>query len=146
MSQDRMYTAPAKHVGFTGTQTGMTAEQKAELEGHLRGWLLAGYWVEFHHGDCVGADAEAAEIARELGCWVVGHPPSDPKKRAFFKSDEERKPRPYLARNHDIVDQSEVVYAAPRSRIEQYRGSGTWATVRYAKAWSKPLVMLFGGI
>jgi hypothetical protein len=133
-------------VGFTGTQVGMTAEQKGELREGLSSLISRGRRVRFHEGDCIGADAEAAAIARELGCWIVSHPPSDPKKRAFFKADEERKPKPYLVRNGDIVTECSIVYAAPRNRVEQFRGSGTWTTVRYARRANRLLVMLFGGI
>lgn len=93
--------------------------------------------TELHHGDCVGADAEAAEIARELGVAIVVHPPDDPKLRAFSGrfGDTVHDPRPYLERNRAIVDATEVLIAAPAKRAGAR--SGTWATIRYARARSR---------
>lgn len=124
-------------VGFTGTQQGMTWYQLVALRGHLH--LLGA--TELHHGDCVGADAEADEVAREMGLRTVSHPPADPKKRAFCASNEMREPELYLERNHDIVDETDVLIAAPRTDEEQLR-SGTWSTVRYARKRGKDVVVL----
>ena len=55
--------------GFTGTQHGMTDAQKATL----RDFLAAGSG-EFHHGDCIGADSEAHDIADECGYSIVSAP------------------------------------------------------------------------
>lgn len=38
-----------------------------------------------------------------------------------------------LDRNKDIVDACPVLIAAPSDRVEKKRGSGTWATIRYAR-------------
>ena len=115
-------------TGFTGTQVGMTPEQSRTV-GYVLEWLGQPP-LEFHHGDCVGADYEAALIARGLGWRVVGHPPDKDGKRCHFPSDEEREPLPYLERNHRIVDETELLIATPKGD-EELR-SGTWATMRYA--------------
>lgn len=114
-------------VGFTGTQRGMTAQQKVSL----LTWL-ANRRGEFHHGDCIGADAEAHDIAEGLFWTPIIHPPSNPSKRAWKKAPDIRKPKPYIERNHDIVDETEELIATPGEDTEQLR-SGTWATVRYAR-------------
>lgn len=114
-------------TGFTGTQEGMTIYQSRALWIFLRNADPD----EFHHGDCIGADETAHYIAKSLGIYVVGHPPANPKKRAFTDCDEWREPKPYLERNHDIVDESDEIVACPKSRDEELR-SGTWSTVRYA--------------
>lgn len=121
-------------IGFTGTQRGMTEAQWAAL------WplLLARAPGEFHEGDCVGADAQAAGMAREAGFRVVAHPPLVESKRAFFPADEWRSAAPYLERNHNIVDACEVLLATPGEFSEQLR-SGTWATIRYARRVGRPL-------
>jgi hypothetical protein len=130
----------AMKIGFTGTQRGMTAHQKARLV-----TILTALWPEadelkweFHHGDCVGADFEAATIAKQLGFWIVGWPPEIATKRAYFKSDETHDPAPYLERNRFIVNATERLIAAPKENEEVLR-SGTWATIRHARKMSRPI-------
>lgn len=120
-----------KHVGFTGTQRGMSREQLQHLEGLLSDMRELGYDT-FHHGDCVGADAQAHDIAVALGYRVVIHPPEISSKRAF-KDGCVLPAKDYHERNHDIVDSSRLMIAAPDTNTEIVR-SGTWATVRYARA------------
>jgi hypothetical protein len=125
--------------GFTGTQIGMSPRQKIGLRAHL---IVAEPGSEFHHGDCIGADEEAHYIALELGLRIVIHPPLNDSKRAFCKlATLVLEPKDYIPRNHDIVDASEVLIAAPKTYEEELR-SGTWATVRYARKINKPRLML----
>ena len=58
--------------------------------------------------------------------------------RAFCKGDETRKQKDYLDRNHDIVDETELLIACPKEPEEITR-SGTWATIRYARKKKKKL-------
>lgn len=118
-------------LGFTGTRDGMTDEQKDEVE-KLLGQLVEAD-CQFHHGDCIGADYEAAQLAQCLGYKIIGHPPSNPRSRAFFESDREVEPKGYLERNRDIVDIADALIATPKSIVEEIKGSGTWYTVRYAR-------------
>lgn len=127
-------------VGFTGTREGLTDEQREEVTRLLKEHLRDD--SQFHHGDCIGADYEAAQIAQEMGYHVVGHPPINPKARAFFESDNERAPKGYLARNEDIVMFSDVLIACPKSIVEEIKGSGTWWTVRYARRIKKPIYLV----
>ncbi len=125
-------------IGFTGTQTGMTAAQKWQL-----GELLAGAAIELHHGDCVGADCEAHTIALAHGRRIVIHPPDNPTKRAWcqqasFIMDG----KPYLKRNRNIIEATNRLIAAPKSKAEELR-SGTWSTVRFARKLRRPILILF---
>lgn len=115
------------HVGFTGTQEGMTSEQYVavyefmELNQHLN---------NAHHGDCIGADANFHSIVQDR--WTIGHPPTNPTKRAFCVFDEVREPKEYLVRNIDIVNESDFMIVVPKGFKEELR-SGTWSTARYAR-------------
>jgi hypothetical protein len=129
-------------IGFTGTQHGMTPAQRLTVAGFFGNRKGS----EFHHGDCIGADAEAHDIAIEAGCRIVIHPPDISDKRAFCAVREgldfAYQPKPYLVRNHDIVDLVDEMLAAPGETEEQLR-SGTWATVRYARKSGKKLFTVF---
>ena len=114
-------------VGFTGTREGMTQAQREAVAGVLAR-LSA---LEFHHGDCIGADEQAAEIARTIGYKIYSHPPSNAAIRAFTTADVELEPRDYLVRNRAIVDATDVMVAAPVG--PEVQRSGTWSTVRYAR-------------
>jgi hypothetical protein len=123
------------HIGFTGTQRGMTDHQKSVVELVIRALFRDGWrWV--HHGDCIGADREFHDLARAAGFSVHLHPPVVYTKRAFCKADAIEPVKPFLVRNHDIVDASEVILATPKEAEEVLR-SGTWATIRYARKTGK---------
>lgn len=124
-------------VGFTGTQRGMTNAQKATL----RSLLNAGSGT-LHHGDCIGADAEAHDIATGMGYETEGHPPSNPKKRAYKTTTRTNVPLPYLERNQNIVDETVQLIAAP-GEFEEQKRSGTWSTIRYARQTKAPFLIIF---
>lgn len=124
-------------VGFTGTRRGMSTTQVAWLAKFLRNESV----TEFHHGDCIGSDAEAHVIAESVLKYrriaIHIHPPISDSKRAYKHGDVEYDAKPYLDRNRDIVDACDVLVACP-GQPETLR-SGTWATVRYARKIGKPV-------
>lgn len=125
-------------IGFTGTQAGMTPKQRVMLISIFRDVQP----TEFHHGDCIGADLEAHNIAREFSIPIVIHPPDNESKRAFCSGFLEiREPRSYLNRNMDIVVESDMLIATPKEHIEQLR-SGTWSTIRRARKQGKSVVII----
>jgi hypothetical protein len=128
-------------IGFTGTKTGMTDAQRETVRKYLVYFRRKNWDDQFHHGDCVGADEQAAEIAHELGYWVGGHPPGNEKYRAHFQSDHNFPAKDYLPRDHDIVDATDLLLAAPKTAHEIQR-SGTWATVRYARKRGKQILII----
>jgi hypothetical protein len=133
----------SRHIGFTGTQAGMSEHQKETLRRILTAAVLSsGDPVMFHHGDCTGADAEAHEIALSVECGIIIHPPMRRIKRAYCQgANEIHPPKEYILRNHDIVDASIGLIAAPKSNQEELR-SGTWATIRYARKMNKRVILL----
>jgi len=127
-------------VGVTGTQYGWTERQRtlftlATAELNLE---------EFHHGDCIGVDEQAAGVIRKrFGVDVVhSHPPNQDVKRAFAKSAVIYKAKHYLARNQDIVDAVDLLYVIPNSAYERRR-SGTWVTYRRACKAGTRMVIIF---
>jgi hypothetical protein len=124
-------------IGFTGTSK--IAIPEAQLLGVLNQLNLGD---ELHFGDCINADAQVWSLAIRRGIWTIAHPPADPKLRARCAADEVREPRPYIQRNHDIVNECDHLVAAPRTYLEEMR-SGTWATVRYAALCGKSLAIVW---
>lgn len=126
-----------KKLGFTGTNRGMGPSQKTELEALLKKLKEEGF-DEFHHGLCIGADEQAAILAKSLGYRVVAHPglahdPTNMMYRAEWTgSDETLEAKPFVERDREMVDITERMIATPLTREEQLR-SGTWTTVRYAR-------------
>jgi len=79
--------------------------------------------------------------SRKLGYWLVSHPPLIQAKRAFFPADEERSPKDYLARNHNIVLETQELIATP-FQAEEILRSGTWATIRFAKKLKRKVTII----
>jgi hypothetical protein len=124
--------------GFTGTRHGMTETQKRSLRDYI-----SGFKGIFHHGDCIGSDSEAHDIADESGYGIIIHPPSDPTHRAWREVPRHmmREEKSHFARNRDIVDDATSLIATPFESTEQPKG-GTWYTVRYARKRGKPVVLI----
>jgi hypothetical protein len=134
MSRDRK-------VGVTGSRDGCTPKQLQSLCDLLRLMQSRDHISQLHHGDCVGADAQANRIANDLRIRTVAHPPKNPTLRAFCTSRECRTPRGYTERNHEIVDECGQLIVLPKEEKEIVR-SGTWATCRYARSRGDVLVFI----
>lgn len=147
-------------VAFTGTQKGLSDGQLVALDAVLRGAVRAGS-DRILNGLDVGADQEAAALARKLGMKVIGFPASElgHPRRSTFRADVEFAVRPPLARNRRMASACDRLVACPRQTREfllaraaargvpvervVVRGSGTWAAVRYALAARKPVLLVF---
>jgi hypothetical protein len=124
-------------VGMTGNRDGLSTKQKSLCKEFLK-TLKA---TEFHHGDCVGADAKTHKIAKALGLYIVVHPPEKKELRAFCDGDDIRLTKSSLARNRDIVHESEVMLGFPKTEF-QTKG-GTWYTIKYAKKNNRKLYIIY---
>lgn len=129
------------HIGFTGSRFGMAYAQREAVR-DLLAVLRKERRNTFHHGDCVGADAEAHDLVR--GVWAVEiHPSSISTRRAFCRGAWRVYPvKPPLERNKDIVDACSILIATPGTSTEVQR-SGTWATVRYARKQGKEIYIVW---
>lgn len=132
------------HIGFTGTQAGLTYAQYLTL-GRILDHFSQRYKSRyFHHGCCIGADCEGNTVAEYYGYTSVAHPPINKKK--VFKDWEEcdiiLEEKDYLNRNLDIVDSSYLIIGCPKQDHEVVR-SGTWATLRWARSTHKHIIIIW---
>ncbi len=132
-------------IGFTGTRNGMTHKQSVAFQktvGDLVKNLSSANY--FHHGDCVGADAEAHIIAPAFPNIIpVIHPPIDETHRAFCIAQDIRPAKSHFARNRDIVNETDILVACPpyMTPIVKETLGGTAYTVNYARNRGKPVVI-----
>lgn len=131
------------HIGFTGTQEGMTLEQKNAVSDILR--IVSPSHA--HHGDCIGADKDFHDLCRSIrSIYVIGHPGVDKygrsPKRAHCVTDENEAELPYLERNAVIVNKSQLVIATPKGYEEELR-SGTWSTIRRARRFNRTVFIIY---
>lgn len=99
-------------IGITGSRKGMTHAQYLRLEEVLAD-NASPFGNTLRHGDCIGVDEEAHEVAKRLGYDVVIYPPTNPRLRAFC-AGLLMPAKPYLERNKDIVLDCELLIAIPR--------------------------------
>lgn len=130
-------------LGVTGTRQGMTEAQLSAFEALYRALQPR----EFHHGDCVGADAEAHHIARETVFnwgWVRihVHAPINSEHRAWCRGDVEHAPLSHFARNRAIVDATDLLIGVSLTPHRTDRG-GTWYTIDYAVKRGKPVRVIW---
>lgn len=134
-------------LGFTGTRNGMTKPQGATL---LRLFNQMREVKEFHWGCAPGADRQAYAIVyhyRPVTLTQFHHHPGygTPEMEHYVHKPpmfilHDRKP--YLARDHDIVDASDILFATPAGFKEEQR-SGTWATIRHARRTQTPRMIIW---
>lgn len=122
-------------LGFTGSRHGMSDSQEEQFA-----LLVAEIQPsEFHHGDCIGADAQAHDIVR-LFCpetFIVVHPPESDYLRAYKNGDKILPCLPYLNRDRKIVESVDCLLATPYTNT-YLKHSGTWFTITYAELKEKP--------
>lgn len=126
-------------IAFSGTQIGLSIKQHEELINLIKKIKP----IEAHHGLCIGSDAEFHDIIRKYfpNYKIIGHPPLNKNAYVYKECDEYRKAKEYLIRNHDIVDESDILIACPFENKEILR-SGTWATIRYARKLNKEIIII----
>lgn len=139
-------------LGFTGTQDGMTDQQRETVEAVVSAQYLPhmdfalANVSEVNHGDCIGADENFHMICRRIGVPIVIHPPENESKRAFCEGAALiHDPLPYLDRNRVIVVTSDWLLATPKQNHEPAgkRAGGTWYTVRFARTQAVPVLIVW---
>lgn len=131
-------------MGVTGSRRGISPSQLTYFEMLLQEKPPA----RFHHGMCAGADRVCHQTIRQMirNAVIIGHPSNLPGTQLDLDCDFTRSPKPPLQRNQDIVLESNFLAAFPLST--EVRRSGTWATIRFARKKSLPLVICYpnGGV
>ena len=132
-------------ISMTGTRkiNRLTEEQLANFRRLMIEYRDKGY-THLNHGDAIGADALAHNMAIELGLKVIIHPPTNPKYRAYCKGDNVTilAEGEYKARNQTIVDNGDVLLALPNTNHE-YNRAGTWMAVRQARKSGLPTIICY---
>lgn len=118
------------HIGITGTREGCTRSQWLRLAEELRNGRNRD--AVLHHGDCIGVDADAHELATAYGYRIEVHPPTNGKYRARCNGHVLWAPKPYMERNADIVREVKLLIVVPSGPEADNPRSGTWATYRMA--------------
>ncbi len=114
-------SAPSLIVGFTGRASALSDSQAARLRSVLE--RLPKTCVCLHN-DGEGADQVFAAIAKELLLDV-------------FETDVETP----MKRNRTLVARCDHIIACPPTTTE-IKGSGSWATIKYAKKANKGLTII----
>lgn len=131
-------------IGFTGTREGCTRQQLESLRMYFEAMGAKFPNLELHHGDCLGADTDAHKLFRELfpNNTIIIYPPKSDYMRGFNQGTRMRVQKDYLERDRDIVDNTDVLVACPKSDQEERR-SGTWYTIRYARKLQRGISYIF---
>ena len=132
-------------IGFTGSRFGMTPQQKEVI---TRLEIFTTKVSEAHHGDCLGSDADFHHFIREIDQAIrtIIHPGfpanhlDDTTLRAFCEGDHTSPPKSFLARNRDIVDETDMLIATPATKKEM---GGTWYTIIYSRKQKKHRVIVY---
>jgi len=128
-------------VGVTATRHGLTIEQWMQMEAQMmRRFVRDNHPNEFHDGDCIGGDDQLFQSVmrlRQSPNYTIethGHPCNlHTRLRAHNQHDVTHPIYPPLVRNRHIVNAVDWMLCGPHEYEEVFRGSGTWATIRYAR-------------
>ena len=130
-------------LGITATRKGLSDGQWEALDHMVP--IVDSEVTELHHGMCTGGDEQIVDELDRPDLEIVAHP--GPRSR--YQSDRARwastrvlPEKDFIARNHDIVHSVDELWAFPEGP-EKKRGSGTWATIRYARDIAHIPVIIF---
>ena len=109
------------NIGFTGSRKGITQTQVDKI----KAVLIQHHASHIHHGDCLCADTSFHQIGESLNHLSISiHPPDKKDLRSFCSPRGNGKchpEKPFLKRNHDIVDSCDLLIACPETNQEVQR-------------------------
>lgn len=133
-------------LGFTGTRLGPRPAQHESLKRFIQ--TIAP--TKFLHGDGGHSDAIAHGIVASFfpNCFIHVFPSTFGGGSITYQGSTNRirvyDPMPALDRNRVIVKHIHGLIACPQRDTEDWAGSGTWATVRYAREIGCPIYIIRG--
>lgn len=132
-----------KDIGITGTRNGMTQSQREVFFDVLEHIIFLNPEIDqFHHGQCIGVDVEAAIICEDdFDLRIVSHPPIKTDLIGSCINHEIKPAAGYFQRNRDIVMDSDLMFVVPYTEEKQTKG-GTWYTFQYALKLAKPTILI----
>lgn len=134
-------------IGFTGTRQGMTELQRLAITKLMMEARRDSDAQWLHHGGAQGADAQAHWIWLSMDGRIHLHPgqdfSGDVVGAELTNWDRSSIAKPFLIRNKDIVNACTLLIATPAQTVNIPRGSGTWATIRYARKIGRPTTILW---
>lgn len=137
-------------VGFTGTRDGLTSIQKERLSWLFKGKFPFNRYDTLLHGGAAGADEIAHDMALAVDFSIEIYP-CDTTRRKHWVDYRDTSGEMYitihavrdpLERNRIIANRCNHLIAAP-FQMSEVRRSGTWATIRYAREYSKSITIIF---
>jgi hypothetical protein len=133
-------------IAFTGTRSGMTLEQELAVEILVRRAHQLGFEIA-RHGVCRGSDEDFDSIVKRVGGFLRDGFPAcgvrDYDKADIPDLDRLRLADFPLRRNGTFIDRSGLLIACPKSSLEEFRGSGTWAAIRHARKRGIPIYIVY---
>ena len=135
-------------LAVTGTRFGATEAQHAQLEHvvkQLAAWARQqGLVPAGQHGDCVGVDAQFDALCQAEGmttaCWPCL---AAPELRAGTGAEPLGEPVRPMQRNRELAKACDVMLACPPNFERIKKGSGTWATIGFARREGKRTIVIF---
>lgn len=136
-------TARTIIIGFTGTRKGMTDSQRDAVKRLIQRFIerYVSHTCLGLHGDCIGADVDFHDICRGFGLGVIKRPSTWSATVAGTDAQQVDEPKRPFTRNRDIVHEATCLIGCPPN-FEQFRGSGTWYTIGYARQCDKPIFVV----
>lgn len=130
-------------LGITGTRNGMTKEQQASFELLVESLLKTHpTLINFHQGQCIGVDVEAANYLHTKNLTIISHSPIKVDLIGESHVDISMEPQGYFQRNRNIVDSSQIMIVVPYTNEHQSFG-GTWYTHDYAVKRKKIVYVIY---
>ena len=129
-------------IGFTGTRK-IKLITKQRLFDLLK--VLISFKIDYDtdlavvHGCAEGTDTYFHNLCLLGNISIIGRPCIPTKLENF---DILYDPSPPLKRNKEIVNDCNILIALPLSPSQEELRSGTWATIRYAKAQNKKIIFI----